>query len=213
MKETIVKIILDSLSQHPPIYCSSRFFQLRKWHPYCPVAQIRNVTVILKTALFFLFESVIRLHIFKIFCKYFPSPGDLPDPGVKPGSPALQVDSLLYEPPGKPSISGSQQLLFVFTTQVLIYVTIFLTWKTMIVSPDSFILPLQSTQQVIMEKYFLHCATALLKTHRWLLFVSSSSPCTFLPSQDFPGGTVIKTVLPMQEAQAPGWGSKIPHAE
>ena len=25
----------------------------------------------------------------------FPSPGDLPDPGVKPGSPALQVDSLL----------------------------------------------------------------------------------------------------------------------
>ena len=25
----------------------------------------------------------------------FPSPGDLPDPGVKPGSPALQADSLL----------------------------------------------------------------------------------------------------------------------
>ena len=23
----------------------------------------------------------------------FPSPGDLPDPGIKPGSPALQVDS------------------------------------------------------------------------------------------------------------------------
>ena len=25
----------------------------------------------------------------------FPSPGDLPDPGIKPGSPALQADSLL----------------------------------------------------------------------------------------------------------------------
>ena len=25
----------------------------------------------------------------------FPSPGDLPDPGIKPGSPTLQVDSLL----------------------------------------------------------------------------------------------------------------------
>ena len=32
----------------------------------------------------------------------FPSPGDLPDPGIKTGSPALQADSLLTEPPGKP---------------------------------------------------------------------------------------------------------------
>ena len=32
----------------------------------------------------------------------FPSPGDLLDPGIKPGSPALQADSLLSEPPGKP---------------------------------------------------------------------------------------------------------------
>ena len=29
-------------------------------------------------------------------------PGDLPDPGIKPGSPAFQVNSLLSEPPGKP---------------------------------------------------------------------------------------------------------------
>ena len=34
----------------------------------------------------------------------FPSPGDLPDPGVKPGSPALKADSLPIEPPGKPSL-------------------------------------------------------------------------------------------------------------
>ena len=27
----------------------------------------------------------------------FPFPGDLPDPGIKPGSPALQADSLLSE--------------------------------------------------------------------------------------------------------------------
>ena len=33
----------------------------------------------------------------------FPSPGDFPDPGIKPGSPALQADALLSEPPGKPS--------------------------------------------------------------------------------------------------------------
>ena len=30
-----------------------------------------------------------------------PSPGDIPDPGIKPGSPALQADSLLSQPPGK----------------------------------------------------------------------------------------------------------------
>ena len=29
----------------------------------------------------------------------FPSPGDLPYPGIKPGSPALQTDSLPSEPP------------------------------------------------------------------------------------------------------------------
>ena len=32
----------------------------------------------------------------------FPSPGDLPDPGIKPRSPALQADYLTSEPPGKP---------------------------------------------------------------------------------------------------------------
>ena len=32
----------------------------------------------------------------------FPSPGDLPDPGIKPGSPALLADPLPSETPGKP---------------------------------------------------------------------------------------------------------------
>ena len=31
----------------------------------------------------------------------FPSPGDLPNPGIKPGSRAVQADSLLSGPPGK----------------------------------------------------------------------------------------------------------------
>ena len=33
----------------------------------------------------------------------FPSPGDLADPAIEPGSPPLQADALLSEPPGKPS--------------------------------------------------------------------------------------------------------------
>ena len=32
----------------------------------------------------------------------FFSPGDLPDPGIEPRSPALEADSLPSEPPGKP---------------------------------------------------------------------------------------------------------------
>ena len=31
----------------------------------------------------------------------FPFPGDLPNPGIEPRSPALQVDSLPAEPQGK----------------------------------------------------------------------------------------------------------------
>ena len=38
----------------------------------------------------------------------FPSPGDLPDPRIKPRSPALQADSLVSEPPGKPQGFGNR---------------------------------------------------------------------------------------------------------
>ena len=34
-----------------------------------------------------------------------PFSGDLPDPGIEPKSPALQVDSLPSEPPGKPFLN------------------------------------------------------------------------------------------------------------
>ena len=37
----------------------------------------------------------------------FPSPGDLPDPGIEPRSSALQADSLLSEPPGMNSVQIS----------------------------------------------------------------------------------------------------------
>ena len=40
----------------------------------------------------------------------FPSPGDLPNPAIKPRSPALQTDALPSEPPGK-SINGVSALL------------------------------------------------------------------------------------------------------
>ena len=42
-----------------------------------------------------------------------PPPGDLPDPGIKPRSLALQMDSSLSEPPGKPIFSSVQSLRYV----------------------------------------------------------------------------------------------------
>ena len=36
----------------------------------------------------------------------FPTPGDLPDPGIKPGSPALQTDSLPTELSRKTANAG-----------------------------------------------------------------------------------------------------------
>ena len=35
-----------------------------------------------------------------------PPPGDLLNPGIKTGSPALQADSLSFQPPGKPSLAS-----------------------------------------------------------------------------------------------------------
>ena len=35
-----------------------------------------------------------------------PSPGDLTDPGIELGTPALQADSLPFKPPGNPETLG-----------------------------------------------------------------------------------------------------------
>ena len=42
----------------------------------------------------------------------FPSPGDLPDPGIEPGSPAFQADALTCEPPGKSVLTVTVVLCF-----------------------------------------------------------------------------------------------------
>ena len=60
-------------------------------------------------------QSCLTLQFHGLYCPWnspgqntgvssqFPSPGDLPNPGTKPRSPAVQADSLPAEPPGKPS--------------------------------------------------------------------------------------------------------------
>ena len=54
----------------------------------------------------------------------FPSPGDLPNPGIKPRSPVLQADSLPTEPQGKPKNTGAGSLSllqWIFLTQELLW--------------------------------------------------------------------------------------------
>ena len=43
----------------------------------------------------------------------FPTPGALPDSGIKPGSPTLWADSLLSEPKGKPMLTHTTILNYV----------------------------------------------------------------------------------------------------
>ena len=57
----------------------------------------------------------------------FPSPGNLPDPGIEPRSPALQADSLPAEPPGKPKNTGVGNLSLLFLNQG-IFLTQELNW-------------------------------------------------------------------------------------
>ena len=48
-----------------------------------------------------------------------PSSGDLPHPGIKPESPAMQVDSLPAELPGKLSASICRLTVFLFVSIVI----------------------------------------------------------------------------------------------
>ena len=60
------------------------------------------------------------------------SPRDLPNPGIKPRSPALQADSLPSEPPGKPknTVVGSLSLLQgIFLTQELNWGLMYYGWS------------------------------------------------------------------------------------
>ena len=51
----------------------------------------------------------------------FPSPGDLPNPGIEPGSPAFQADTLTSESPGKQNYTkeGCKLYLNIVITQVM----------------------------------------------------------------------------------------------
>ena len=55
----------------------------------------------------------------------FPSPVDLPGPGSEPRSPALQADSLLFKPPGKPWVSWAACIFWRLILYQLLHFQIF----------------------------------------------------------------------------------------
>ena len=59
----------------------------------------------------------------------FPSPGDLPDPGIEPGSPAFQANALTSEPPGKPlKKKKAYRTALVAKKGLYIWDSLFKTW-------------------------------------------------------------------------------------
>ena len=86
----------------------------------------------------------------------FPSPEDLPNPGIKPGSPALQAGALPSEPPGKPKESKSYvHIIFLKqcrcfpNTQYILFVFTFLS------SLPIFTLGLKSMSLIHVYKYLI----------------------------------------------------------
>ena len=49
----------------------------------------------------------------------YPSPVDLPDPGIKLGFPALQADSLPTEPSGKPHLNTECDCIGLYTIRII----------------------------------------------------------------------------------------------
>ena len=65
-------------------------------------------------------HEILQARILEWIAIPFSRAGDLPNPGIEPRSPALQVDSLLAEPPGKPKNTGVGSLFLlqcIFLTQ------------------------------------------------------------------------------------------------
>ena len=89
---------LRSLRQHnskASVLRHSAFFMVQLLQPYMTTGKTIAMTkqTFVSKVVSLLFNMVFRLV----------TPGDLPDPGIEPRSPALQADALTSEPPGKPS--------------------------------------------------------------------------------------------------------------
>jgi len=90
-----------------------------------------------------------------------PSPGDLPDPGIEPGSSSLQADSLPTEPPGRPK----RLLNFVRYFSVSVEMLMFFSLHSIVVV----IVQLLSRVQLFVTPWTEACQASLSFTISWNL--------------------------------------------
>ena len=81
-------------------------------------------------------------------------PGNLPNPGIEPRSPALQVVSLSSEPPGKPSIHALMELFVNFFVQKCLWDSFTLLHKSRIRS-FSWLHEIPSLVQQVLVTHYL----------------------------------------------------------
>ena len=95
-----------------------------------------------------------------------PSSGDFLNSGIKPGSPALQADSLPSQPPGKPQSSIFSPLV---TSQLFFFVVVFFLFKKIILVIAVGFIRMSSTY------HSLHCSfTFYLRTLKQTISISSA---------------------------------------
>ena len=89
----------------------------------------------------------------------FPSPGDLPDPGIEPKSPTLQADALTSEPPGKQTLQTNITGMCGECSQCAhsVLTTLGLAWLMACVLSQSTLLRLQVALQGNCLKWALGC--------------------------------------------------------
>ena len=84
-----------------------RQYSRSHWHLHCGFRKVKGKSLSCVRLFSTLWAVAYQASSFMGFSRQecrsglpFPSPGDLPDPGIKPRSPALQTDALPSEPPG-----------------------------------------------------------------------------------------------------------------
>ena len=117
----------------------------------------------------------------------FPFWGDLPDPGIKPGSPSLQADSLLSEPPGISCISNDAFHRNTYKEKLLIQTSHFTDGKTEAPNHDLFCQRFaQIVKEVKLESASLGQWPIVLSSRLWWRWRkarctrSSPDPCHWL---------------------------------
>ena len=116
----------------------------------------------------------------------FPSPGDLPNPGIEPQSSALQADSLPAKPQGKPKNTGvgSRSLLqWIFMTQES-------NWGLLHCRQIRYQLsyqgsPLRQQKPPQSNSPTKSIRQTLYSRHTYFSFTSKASPSLSLSSSDF----------------------------